>query len=531
MKKNSFFTAIGLITAVWFSACTNDELVDDNTLPEGKYPLEIASVTMNVESSSEPWDAKAPQTRVTESEDRNSSVWQNGDKIKVQIGSGAPGTYTYQDGSLTVADGDAPAYWASKNENQSIRAWYTSSGSKTVELVNQTEGLAYVLIANATANFDTPVSLAFTHALAKVRVVLSGTQFGEVENVVVNNYTTCTHTQSGSVTGGNEGWITMHKVNATTYEANVVPVTAIPADFIHVNGQAATISNITALTQGEIHTINLTAGEQATVLTADNCTNITGEGNYIVSGNFQHNITITGGNLTIYLENANISVNSGNAIDIMGGNPTIHVVGTENNVTSGNGAGIFVAENNIVTITGSSREDKLTVRAGGDAAAIGGYATGTNSYQNCGAINISNVTVEAYGGTEWTCSPGIGSVGNASSQTITIDNAIVYAFGTTIGDFQATPGIGCGHPFSGSPNSIPTIVIKNESIIHAHRGDTFTDYIGWADNIDRSCGSNNTCNFGTNGFTTNSTVYCYTGNGNIVDKTMMYDADGNVKVQ
>lgn len=266
----------------------------------------------------------------------------------------------------------------------------------------------------------------------------------------------------------------------------------------------------------------------AVKITPENCSNISGDGNYVVSGTFNSQITITSGSPTIYLENATINVSNGNAINITGGTPTIHVLGKENNVTSGDGAGIFVAENNTVTITGNSWDDKLTVRTNGDAAAIGGYATEINSYQSCGVINISNITVEAYGGYDHTCSPGIGSVGNASSQTITIDNAVVYAFGTTVGDAQAAPGIGCGYPFAGNPNSIPTIVIKNESKIHAHRGNSSTDYIGWAGDMMNSTAANSTINLG-GGTCTSSTVYCYTGD--TLDKTVVYDENGEGQEQ
>ena len=56
-----------------------------------------------------------------------------------------------------------------------------------------------------------------------------------------------------------------------------------------------------------------------------------------------------------------------------------------------------------------------------------------------------------------------------------------------------------------------------------------TDYIGWAGS---SWGTNadSTINLG-GGTCTSSTVYCYTGNGNTVDKTIVYDANGNATQQ
>ena len=73
--------------------------------------------------------------------------------------------------------------------------------------------------------------------------------------------------------------------------------------------------------------------------------------------------------------------------------------------------------------------------------------------------------------------------------------------------------------------------ISNGSDVHAHRGGSVgkTDYIGWAGS---SWGTNadSTINLG-GGTCTSSTVYCYTGNGNTVDKTIVYDANGNATQQ
>lgn len=150
------------------------------------------------------------------------------------------------------------------------------------------------------------------------------------------------------------------------------------------------------LNAATMYTINLTVGDPVTEITADNCNNISGTDNYIVRDNFGQTITVTGGSPTIYLENANINVGSGNAINIIDGNPTIHVQGTSS-ISSGDGAGIYVAPNNAVTITGDSRDDQLTVTGGTNGCAIGGYM---NNYSGvpCGDINISTVTIVAYPG-------------------------------------------------------------------------------------------------------------------------------------
>ena len=195
-------------------------------------------------------------------------------------------------------------------------------------------------------------------------------------------------------------------------------------------------------------------------------------------------------------------------------------------MTSGNGAGIYVAENNTVTITGDSRDDKLTVSGGKGASGIGGYLT-YNTYANCGNISLRHITLTASGSnTSIKVAPGIGSAGNATCGTITIDDAAVYAHGGT-SDYQYAPGIGCGFPDLGSPTSIPTVIIKNQSVVHVYRGGNNTDYIGWSTAMKATgTASASTCNFGTGGSCTGSTIYCYTGNSDTPDKTIVYDASG-----
>lgn len=332
--------ATGLLTA-----CSQDELTDGigTSLSEGKCPLQIGSVSITADVGQQPWSAGAPQTRVSENSDGNSSHWDNGDKIKVQIGNG---TYTYQDGKLTITEGDAPAYWVSKADNQSIRAWHTSSDSETVELNNQTEELAYLLTAQATANFNTPVSLNFGHALAKVRVKLQGDQADDVTDVKIKTYTSCTLGADGTLTEGDtEDFIPMVKATyegKTCWEANVVHGCEITE--IKVNGYKSTLSTPYIPQVAKINTITL----DTKPIVPEDARKITGgisdDGNYLVTGNYTKRIT--SGSPHIYLKDANINVEdlrNDNAIDITDGSPTIHVVG-ENNISAKYGAGIFVAE-------------------------------------------------------------------------------------------------------------------------------------------------------------------------------------------
>ena len=61
-------TAYTALAALMLAACASGELTDGTVqdLPEGKYPLQIAGVSITAESNAEPWGADTPQTRMTE---------------------------------------------------------------------------------------------------------------------------------------------------------------------------------------------------------------------------------------------------------------------------------------------------------------------------------------------------------------------------------------------------------------------------------------------------------------------------------
>ena len=468
----------------FLAACESP--LEPEPLPQDTYPLQIASATVTA-------DTRLADAGVTTS-------WTDNDQIAVSLDGGTPATYTYNYTDNEWAS-DAPLYWKSKAD-AAVTAWYPATAD--VPLADQSAGLAYVLQAATTAPFGRPVSLRFTHQLAKVRVTLGGTQAGLVNKVEVNNYSACTHTQGGSVTPGAAGWITMHAVDAATYEANVVPVTAIdPANFIRLNGTAtATVSGITALQAATMYTVSLTVKspipDDAQAIPADGT--ISDDGNYVVSGNFGQTISITGGTPHVYLNNAHISVNSDPAISITGdASATIHVLG-ENSVTAESDyvSGIYVATGSSVTITGNSKEeDVLRVTGGRDGAAIGGYYDDGQDV-NCGAITISNVTVHAETGTSsLVYAPGIGSTGDACG-TITITSATVYA--------RSAGGPIMGAPAIGALESVPDIFITN-SEVHAqrggHGGQAVGDYIGRGGDYDYQGGA---IQCGT-GSITNSTIY------------------------
>lgn len=538
MNKRTLITIIPAAALLLLAACTQDEPGgQSNELPYGEYPLQIGGVTFDVESSAEPWSAEGPQTRVTEDNtDGKSSVWEwNGSEmIGVRLGN-ETATYTLSADKNLITD--RQLYWTSTAPT-TVTAWYPTD--ETVNLSDQSEGLAYMLKAEVPdATYDNVIALGFKHQLAKVRVVLSGTQAALAQSVEVYGYTTCTNNEGAPVTdNAQQGWLKMKKQtygNTECWEANVVPGDITPTNFIRINGQTATINeNFPAtLASGNMYTIDLTVGEPVTEITADNCNNINDDGYYRVSDQFNQQISITGGKPTIYLESANINVGNGPAINITNGTPTIHVTGENTIETSESlsncSAGIYVAEGSSVTIEGSGTDDVLQVTGGADGAAIGGYSPALNSHNPCGDITIHNVTLYAYASNAYlnNLPIGIGSTGTTACGKIEITDAIVHAQGYSSLN-ESTPAIGA---YSG----VPQIVISG-STIHAHRGSygttSFADYIGRGGNTIEYQGGQIQCGSGS---ITGSTVYKYsydvlTGSSSS-EGTVVYDASGNATEQ
>ena len=208
------------------AACTTDELADGNRLPEGQYPLEIARITLGVEGGeAQPWGT--PQTRVSEIADGTGSEFSAGDLFAVQIdGKDEVGTYTVQDDNTVRAE--TPLYWYDRNDH-TVTAWYPATDG-TIDLGNQSQSLAYLLSGTGTGKYPDPVTLNFTHALAKVRVTPSDNALGEVQSLQLYTYTQCTYEKGKAGQGSQEGWIEMKKceytengATITCWEANVVP--------------------------------------------------------------------------------------------------------------------------------------------------------------------------------------------------------------------------------------------------------------------------------------------------------------------
>ena len=284
------------------AACTKDELADGDRLPEGQYPVEIARITLGVEGGeAQPWGT--PQTRVSENGDGKSSTFDAGDRFAVQIdGEGEVGTYTVRDEGSVEAE--TPLYWSDRDEAHTVRAWYPATDG-TLDLSDQqTDGLAYLLSGTGTGDYQTDVTLSFTHRLAKVRVTPTADALGEVQSLQLYAHTQCTYEKGTVVQGSQEGWIEMKKCeytengNAITcWEANVVPGYEITK--LRANGtEERTLSSGITPEAGKFYNITLNKDKGYTDDGQGNYTVTSAEGLKAVAdiannGNLGINITLT----------------------------------------------------------------------------------------------------------------------------------------------------------------------------------------------------------------------------------------------
>ena len=281
------------------AACTQDELADGDRLPEGQYPVEIARITLGVEGGeAQPWGA--PQTRVSENGDGTGSTFDAGDRFAVQI-NGEEGIYIVQDDGSIKAE--SPLYWSDSGEH-TVTAWYPATGG-TLDLSDQSQSLAYLLYGTGSGNYQTPVTLTFTHHLAKVRVTPSDDALGEVQSLQLYTYTQCTYEKGTVVQGSQEGWIEMKRceytengVSFTCWEANVVPGYEITKLMANNDNKERDLSTTITPEAGSYYNITLDKDKGYTDDGQGNYTVTSAEGLKAVAdiannGNLGINITLT----------------------------------------------------------------------------------------------------------------------------------------------------------------------------------------------------------------------------------------------
>ena len=382
------------------AACTKDELADGDRLPEGQYPLEIARITLSVEGGeAQPWGT--PATRVSENGDGTGSKFDAGDPFAVQIdGEGEVGTYTVQDDGS--AEAEIPLYWSDRDEDHTVTAWYPATDG-TLDLGDQSQSLAYLLGATGTGDYQTPVTLSFTHALAKVRVTPTDDALGEVQSLRLYAYTQCTYEKGTVVQGSQEGWIEMKKCeytengNAITcWEANVVPgytITKLQANGTEVRELSSGITPVAS----KFYNITLNKDKGYT----DD-----GQGNYTVTsagglkniaklvndGNTGIDITLTG-NITLTGDWTPIGTSISNAYKgtFDGGGHTITGLTV---TTSDQYAGLFGYIGSGGTVKDVTLEE-VKIESNNDMSAVGGVAGRSyGTLENCsvsGSVSGSGI--------------------------------------------------------------------------------------------------------------------------------------------
>ena len=211
-------------TALLFAltACTQDELADDNRLPEGKYPVVIRTTGLSVEAT----PLAAPSTRATVDGD-----WQGVSSVALKLGD-AVKEYTVTAStdfkSATLSRENAPHYWTSRDPI-TVSAWWPFNNANitqmpAVKVAEDQSKLAdfqnsdFISAENRKVEFNNP-TLEFTHRTARVAIELKpGKGFTSVDGATVSLV-------SLSADNGNPTAIKTYNASGNTYEALTAPQT------------------------------------------------------------------------------------------------------------------------------------------------------------------------------------------------------------------------------------------------------------------------------------------------------------------
>ena len=260
--------------ALTLAACTQDELADDNRLPEGEYPVVIRATGLSVEATPQ----AAPSTRATVDGD-----WQGVQTVALKMGDAVKEytvTATDADGykSATLSRTDDPHYWTSRDPI-TVSAWWPIDKADitrmpAVKVAEDQSKLAdfqnsdFISAENQTVKFDDP-KLTFTHRTARVAIELKpGTGFTSVDGATVSLV-------SLSTDNGNPTAIQTYHASGNSYEALAAPQTVAAGEpFIQVDLNGGTFyfrpQSDVVLEAGNRYTY--TVKVNATGLTLEGCT-------------------------------------------------------------------------------------------------------------------------------------------------------------------------------------------------------------------------------------------------------------------
>ena len=272
MKRATIHTSAAIALLLGLAACTQDELADDNRLPEGEYPVVIRATGLSVEATPQ----AAPSTRATVDGD-----WQGVTSVALKMGD-AVKEYTVTAStdfkSATLSRENDPHYWTSRDPI-TVSAWWPFDNADitqmpAVKVAEDQSQLAdfqnsdFISAENQTVKFDDP-TLEFTHRTARVTIDLKpGTGFTSVAGATVSLV-------SLSADNGNPTAIKTYNASGNTYEALTAPQTvAAGKQFIRVELGSGTFyfrpQNNVVLAAGSRY--KYTVKVNATGLTLDGCT-------------------------------------------------------------------------------------------------------------------------------------------------------------------------------------------------------------------------------------------------------------------
>ena len=270
--RHRLFIPAATALLLGLAACTQDELADDNRLPEGEYPVVIRATGLSVEATPQ----AAPSTRATVDGD-----WQGVTSVALKTDD-AVKEYTVTAStdfkSATLSRENDPHYWTSRNPI-TVSAWWPFDNADitqmpAVKVAEDQSQLAdfqnsdFISAENQTVKFDDP-TLEFTHRTARVAIDLKpGTGFTSVAGATVSLV-------SLSADNGNPTAIKTYNASGNTYEALTAPQTVVAGKpFIRVELGSGTFyfrpQNNVVLAAGSRY--KYTVKVNATGLTLDGCT-------------------------------------------------------------------------------------------------------------------------------------------------------------------------------------------------------------------------------------------------------------------
>ena len=218
--RHRLFIPAATALLLGLAACTQDELADDNRLPEGEYPVFIRATGLSVEATL----LAAPSTRATVDGD-----WQGVTSVALKLGD-AVKEYTVTAStdfkSATLSRENDPHYWTSRNPI-TVSAWWPFDNADitqmpAVKVAEDQSQLAdfqnsdFISAENRKVEFNNP-TLEFTHRTARVAIELKpGTGFTSVDGATVSLV-------SLSADNGNPTAIKTYNASGNTYEALTAP--------------------------------------------------------------------------------------------------------------------------------------------------------------------------------------------------------------------------------------------------------------------------------------------------------------------